>query len=63
MKILPAWLIEELKKLEELRRQQQEQNRPRLYIEPPPAFPYEPTQPQEVEESDDDDYKIVIPLR
>ena len=36
MEILPAWLIEEIKKMDELKRQRE---RPRLYVELPLTIP------------------------
>jgi len=54
MDILPAWLIEELKKMEEEKRSKREN---RLYIDIPIAYE------EELKEDEDETAQATIPLR
>lgn len=61
MEILPAWLIEEIKKLEELKREQERDSlRPRVHIDFPQELPNYKIDPPDL---DEDRYKISIPIR
>jgi len=46
MEILPAWLIEEIKKMDELKHQRE---RPRLYVELPLSIPLQKPKPDNTE--------------